>query len=769
MKQDIIIAIISMDEKALKRLFNSAKQYINTDCFQIKFIIFANNQKHKKPTIKNLDIEYLQHSNSKLLDIPSARTFLQQEVYKYCKNREFDPIIWMLDEDMIIDQRANIFLNKLSKIKHKYDVIIGSIDGDSPNASFSGINVQLRDLVFNLKYLDSLNDNDIFPNFGHHNSVLREKYPDYYYDLSSKHSKHLLTSFYITSNKTNEKVYEVRDRIFSNLNYILVGKNLFRSIIQERIKEPYNDTLLRGGNTFILNLDTLRVKNPIIKIGNLVTRRSDMLWALMNKQFLNKKIIKTDFTVIHDRNIDAEKELNVQKIIAENSGSIVFNALRIYYGNNTNFKTILSNQIKQKREAIERNFNLIDKNVKILKELKKPELKVFIEKLESFYNYQNRSVILKSIDAIINYGQSILEQFISHKPLILGQCILQTDIGDFVQYDIGNDDIKLVTKTPIEEIDKDKPIVRIHSSCTNSEIFGATDCDCADQLKESMKIISKIKNGILFYITQEGRGHGYGKKIAIVGNMQTKNLDTYEACEYLGIEKDVRNYTDIAKILKRLNIHSIEIASNNPKKIEDLKKQGIDISIRKSKLITIYRYENIEYLISKQQKGKHKNLVINENWLIEKYPYSKNKIEFYEKYDNYGCFSNFATDYHFALQGYSWKTSEHYYQANKFKRDSKIFNKIRNSKTPMQAKEIAYSNNIDYTEWGKVKLLFMHNALIEKFRQNLDIKQVLLDTKDKYIIERANDDCYWGSGVDNSGKNMLGRLLMLVRDEIKGG
>jgi len=271
--------------------------------------------------------------------------------------------------------------------------------------------------------------------------------------------------------------------------------------------------------------------------------------------------------------------------------------------------------------------------------------------------------------------------------LILGQCILQTDIGDFVQYDIGNDDIKLVTKTPIEEIDKDKPIVRIHSSCTNSEIFGATDCDCADQLKESMKIISKIKNGILFYITQEGRGHGYGKKIAIVGNMQTKNLDTYEAC-----------YTDIAKILKRLNIHSIEIASNNPKKIEDLKKQGIDISIRKSKLITIYRYENIEYLISKQQKGKHKNLVINENWLIEKYPYSKNKIEFYEKYDNYGCFSNFATDYHFALQGYSWKTSEHYYQA----------------------KEIAYSNNIDYTEWGKVKLLFMHNALIEKFRQNLD-------------------------------------------------
>ena len=56
----------------------------------------------------------------------------------------------------------------------------------------------------------------------------------------------------------------------------------------------------------------------------------------------------------------------------------------------------------------------------------------------------------------------------------------------------------------------------------------------------------------------------------------------------------------------------------------------------------------------------------------------------------------------------------------------------------------------------------MHNGLIEKFRQNLNLQQELLNTKESYIVENASNDNYWGVG-----KNILGRLLMYVRDELR--
>ena len=61
----------------------------------------------------------------------------------------------------------------------------------------------------------------------------------------------------------------------------------------------------------------------------------------------------------------------------------------------------------------------------------------------------------------------------------------------------------------------------------------------------------------------------------------------------------------------------------------------------------------------------------------------------------------------------------------------------------------------------------MYIALIGKFRQNKGLKKELFDTKDSYIVEKSKDDSFWGSGKDGEGKNILGRLLMLARDELK--
>jgi ribA/ribD-fused uncharacterized protein len=61
----------------------------------------------------------------------------------------------------------------------------------------------------------------------------------------------------------------------------------------------------------------------------------------------------------------------------------------------------------------------------------------------------------------------------------------------------------------------------------------------------------------------------------------------------------------------------------------------------------------------------------------------------------------------------------------------------------------------------------MYDALMAKFTQNEDAKQVLLSTGDNTLIEDSPVDWYWGCGANGKGKNRLGILLMRLRDELR--
>ena len=63
----------------------------------------------------------------------------------------------------------------------------------------------------------------------------------------------------------------------------------------------------------------------------------------------------------------------------------------------------------------------------------------------------------------------------------------------------------------------------------------------------------------------------------------------------------------------------------------------------------------------------------------------------------------------------------------------------------------------------------MREAVRAKFRQHPSLRTLLLSTADAYIVEHSRNDAYWGDGGDGSGKNMLGRILMEVREELRGG
>lgn len=140
-------------------------------------------------------------------------------------------------------------------------------------------------------------------------------------------------------------------------------------------------------------------------------------------------------------------------------------------------------------------------------------------------------------------------------------------------------------------------------------------------------------------------------------------------------------------------------------------------------------------------------------------------IYFYKINDEYGCFSNFAR-YGFELDGKWWMTSEHYFQAQKFC-GTEYEEIIRLLDNPMKAAEMGRNRELPLrADWEQVKDDIMRKAVLAKFTQNDEIKNVLLSTGRETIVENTSNDYYWGCGKDGSGKNMLGIILMEVREKL---
>ena len=141
-------------------------------------------------------------------------------------------------------------------------------------------------------------------------------------------------------------------------------------------------------------------------------------------------------------------------------------------------------------------------------------------------------------------------------------------------------------------------------------------------------------------------------------------------------------------------------------------------------------------------------------------------INFYSVSDEYGEFSNFAA-FPIKLQDKRWPTSEHYFQAQKFK-DAGHREQIRKAKTPMIAARLGRDRKKKLRrDWESVKDNIMRDAVLAKFSQHEELRDVLLATDEAKLVEHTTNDAYWGDGGDGSGKNMLGRILMQVREKLR--
>jgi N-glycosidase YbiA len=139
-------------------------------------------------------------------------------------------------------------------------------------------------------------------------------------------------------------------------------------------------------------------------------------------------------------------------------------------------------------------------------------------------------------------------------------------------------------------------------------------------------------------------------------------------------------------------------------------------------------------------------------------------IKFYKTKDPYGFMGNYSR-YRFYVYDRWWSCVEAPYQAMKtFDRAEQ--DAIQQAKTSNEARLLGQKVSFR-SDWDQVKDSVMKECLMAKFLQHKDIRDQLMATGQEELIEDSPVDYYWGCGKDGSGKNMLGKLLMEVREELR--
>ncbi|KQX13030.1 NADAR family protein [Flavobacterium sp. Root420] len=144
------------------------------------------------------------------------------------------------------------------------------------------------------------------------------------------------------------------------------------------------------------------------------------------------------------------------------------------------------------------------------------------------------------------------------------------------------------------------------------------------------------------------------------------------------------------------------------------------------------------------------------------------------------CFSQWWLS-SFEVEGITYKTAEHWMMAKKAAlfNDNEVLEKIIESNSPAEAKKLGREvKNYDDKLWLANRFEIVKQGNYHKFSQNADLKEFLINTNDRVLVEASPVDPIWGIGMASDDKdvmnpekwkglNLLGFALMEVRDELK--
>jgi GTP cyclohydrolase II len=165
---------------------------------------------------------------------------------------------------------------------------------------------------------------------------------------------------------------------------------------------------------------------------------------------------------------------------------------------------------------------------------------------------------------------------------------------------VGGTPIAVIVGSP----DLTQPVaVRLHSACLTGDVFGSRRCDCGDQLRLALMQLAQHGGGIVLYLEQEGRGLGLANKIRAY-QLQDGGLDTVDANAVLGFDDDERDYGIAVRMLQMLGCTRVRLMTNNPRKLDELSRAGIDVCGRVP-LHGPINADNRRYLAAKATRSGH--------------------------------------------------------------------------------------------------------------------------------------------------------------------
>lgn len=153
------------------------------------------------------------------------------------------------------------------------------------------------------------------------------------------------------------------------------------------------------------------------------------------------------------------------------------------------------------------------------------------------------------------------------------------------------------------ELGGEPPLVRVHSECLTGDALFSQRCDCGAQLESALQQIAAEGRGAVLYLRQEGRGIGLGNKIRAYA-LQDQGADTVEANHQLGFPADAREYSLAVQLLRQLSLCRIRLMTNNPRKLDALRADGVDV-VERVAVESGRNPHNEKYLAAKAAKLGH--------------------------------------------------------------------------------------------------------------------------------------------------------------------
>jgi len=187
--------------------------------------------------------------------------------------------------------------------------------------------------------------------------------------------------------------------------------------------------------------------------------------------------------------------------------------------------------------------------------------------LIEFAEYHNLKII--TVAELIRYRLRT-ERFIQK----IGETTLPTPHGDFrmIVFESAFDQQTHIALVRGKIEDGEDVLVRVQTHCLTGHVFGSPACHCHEQMDRAMDMIASAGRGVLLYLYEMGRSRSGGALLEFHGKHGADSNET------IGLRGEQREYGIGAQILAALNIRSMRILTNHPRKLVALEAYGLKIA-----------------------------------------------------------------------------------------------------------------------------------------------------------------------------------------------